>query len=139
LEYLRSSVAGQSSVTVWQEIVTVLGRVEQPDLRTKASEILLEMLQSAARATQYSSVKQAIALSLGHLGNVRAIEPLIQLLASSDAAVRLHVITALKHLAPEAAYRQLQQLASSVALAPDLKQGVAIALREWSNQVASDK
>ena len=132
LEYLRSSLNQQSLVRVWPEIVTVLGRVEHPDLRTKAAEILSEILQSAHPATQYPSVKQAIALSLGQLGDVRAIEPLIQQLADADAAVRLHVITALKQLAPVAAYQQLEQLASSVALPPDLKQGVAIALAEWS-------
>jgi len=132
LEYLRSCLNQQSLVRVWQEIVTVLGRVEHPDLRTKAAEILSEILQSAHPATQYPSVKQAIALSLGQLGDIRAIEPLIQQLADADAAVRLHVITALKQLAPETGYQQLEQLASSVALPPDLKQGVAIALAEWS-------
>ena len=132
LECLRSSLNILESETVWQEIVMVLGRVEQLDLKAKATEILIEMLQSSHPATQFSSVKQAIALSLAQLSEIQAIEPLIQLLADADAGVRLHVITALKQLAPEAAHCQLQQLATNEALAPELKQGVMIALSEWS-------
>jgi len=41
---------------------------------------------------------------------MQAIDPLIQLLADADAGVKLHVITALKQLAPQAAHSQLQQL-----------------------------
>lgn len=132
LEYLRSCLNQPEAVTVWQEIVTVLGRVEQPDLTTRAANILIEMLKSGHPASQHESVKQAIALSLGQLGEIQALDWLIQLLADADAGVRLHAIAALKHLAPEAAHRQLEQLATNEALAPDLKQGVAIALSEWS-------
>lgn len=131
LEYLRSCLSQQSSVTLCQEIVTVLGRVEQPNLRGLAAEILIEMLQSDHPATDYPTVKQAIALSLSQLGDVRAIAPLIQLLADVDTGVRLHVITALKQLDSETAHRQLEQMAVASALAPDLKQGVHIALAEW--------
>ena len=134
LEYLGSCLSQLESVPVWQEIVTVLGRVEQPQLKARATEILIEMLKSRHPATQSPSVKQAIALSLGCLGELQAIDPLIQLLADADAGVKLHVITALKQLAPSAAHSQLQQLATNVALAPDLKQGVAQALAEWTVQ-----
>jgi HEAT repeat protein len=129
LEYLHSALNHSESVTLGQEIVTVLGTVEQP-LTTRAAEILLEML-SGHPATQHQNVKQVIALSLGQLGEIQALDPLIQLLADPDAGVRLHAIAALKNLAPEAAYQQLQQLANNQAIAPNLKQGVAIALAEW--------
>ena len=129
LEYLHSALNQLESVTLWQEIVAVLGRVEQP-LTTRASEILVEIL-SDHPATQHENVKQVIALSLGQLGEIQALDPLIQLLATTDAGVRLHAIAALKQLAPEVAYQQLQQLATNEAIAPDLKQGVAIALSEW--------
>jgi HEAT repeat protein len=130
LEYLRSALNQLESSALWQEIVTVLGRVEQP-LRTKAAEILIELL-SGHPAIEHENIKSAIALSLGQLGEIQALEPLIQLLAS-NTGVRLHAITALKNLAPDAAYEQLQQLASN-DLAPDLKQGIAIALQEWSHE-----
>lgn len=129
LEYLHSALNHSELVTLWQEIVTVLGRVEPP-LTTRAAEILIKML-SGHPAAQHQNIKQAIALSLGQLGEIRALEPLIQLLADPDAGVRLHAIAALKNLAPEAAYQQLQQLATNEAVAPNLKQGIAIALAEW--------
>ncbi len=132
LAYLHSGLNHLESVTIWQEIVTVLGRVEQPDLMTQAAQILIDVLKSNHPATQHESVKQAIALSLGQLGEMQAVDPLIDLLADADAGVRLHAIAALKHLAPEAAHRQLEQMATNEALAPSLKQGVAIALQEWS-------
>lgn len=132
LAYLHSGLNQLESVTMWQEIVTVLGRVEQPDLMPQAAQILIDVLKSTHPATQHESVKQAIALSLGQLGEMQAVDPLIQLLADRDVGVRLHAIAALKHLAPEAAHRQLEQMATNEALAPSLKQGVAIALQEWS-------
>lgn len=128
LEYLRSALNQLESSALWQEIVTVLGRVEQP-LRTRAAEILIDLL-SGHPAIEHENIKSAIALSLGQLGEIQALHPLIQLLAS-DTGVRLHAIAALKNLAPDAAYQQLQQLASN-DLAPDLKQGIAIALQEWA-------
>ena len=82
LDYLRSCLNQQSSVTLCQEIVTVMGRVEQPNLKGLATEILIEVLQSGHQAIQYPKVKQAIALSLGQLGDVRAITPLIQTIGS---------------------------------------------------------
>jgi len=133
LGYLRQALNQLESVTLWQEIVTVLGRVEQP-LTTRAAEILIEMLKSGHPATQHQNVKQAIALSLGQLGEIQALAPLIQLLAAPDAGVRLHAIAALKQLAPEVAYRQLEQLATNQALASDLKQGIVIALSEWTQK-----
>jgi HEAT repeat protein len=132
LEYLRYCLNQLESSAVSQEIVTVLGQVEQPDLKAKAVEILIDMLKSDHPATGHQSVKQAIALSLGQLGATQAIDELIQLLADADAGIRLHAIAAMKKLAPDAAYRQLEQMATNEALAPDLKQGVAIALQEWS-------
>lgn len=130
LEHLRSALNQLKSVTLWQEIVTVLGRVEQP-LTTRAAEILIEMLLGHP-AIQHENVKQVIALSLGQLGEMQALEPLIHLLATADTRVRLHAIAALKQLAPEVAYQQLEQLSTNEAITLDLKQGVAIALSEWA-------
>jgi HEAT repeat protein len=131
LEYLRQALNQLQSITLLQEIVKVLGRVQQPNLSTLATEILLEMLQLQHSAAENASVKSAIALSLGQLGRTQAIEPLIKLLADRDSVVRLHAIAALKNLAPEAAYQQLQQLACETTLTPELQQGIATALAEW--------
>ncbi|MEH2167197.1 MAG: HEAT repeat domain-containing protein [Nostoc sp.] len=131
LEYLQTALNQSTSETVWQEIVTVLGRVQKPQLTTPAAEILLETLRSQHPATEIVSIKSAIALSLGQLGKMQAIEPLISLLGDSNASVRLHAIAALKNLDGEATHQQLQQLANNDAITPDLKQGIAIALAEW--------
>ncbi|MEH2439395.1 HEAT repeat domain-containing protein [Nostoc sp.] len=130
LEYLQTAFNQITSETLWQEIVTVLGRVQKPQT-TQAAEILLQILQSQHLAIEIVSVKSAIALSLGQLGEIQAIEPLILLLADSNASVRLHAIAALKNLDGEAAHQKLLQLANNAALTPDLQQGIAIALAEW--------
>ncbi|RCJ21870.1 PBS lyase [Nostoc minutum NIES-26] len=130
LEYLQQAFNQSKSETVWQEIVTVLGRVEKPQLTTPAAEILLDILQSQHPATKIASIKSAIALSLGQLGYIQAIETLILLLAS-EPQVRLHAIAALKKLSPEVAWQKLQQLTNNPSLTADLQQGVAIALAEW--------
>ncbi|MEH2079364.1 MAG: HEAT repeat domain-containing protein [Nostoc sp.] len=131
LEYLQTALNQSRSETVWQEIVTVFGRVQKPQLTTPAAEILLQILRSQHPATEIVSIKSAIALSLGQLGEMQAIEPLISLLGDSNVSVRLHAIAALKNLDGEATHQQLQQLANNDAITPDLKQGIAIALAEW--------
>jgi HEAT repeat protein len=131
LEYLRQALNQLQSITLSEEIVKVLGRVQQPNLNALAAEILLGMLQLQHPATENPSVKSAIALSLGQLGRTQAIEPLIKLLADGDSSVRLHAIAALKNLAPEAAHQQLQQLATETTLTPELHKGIATALTEW--------
>ncbi|MDZ8257524.1 HEAT repeat domain-containing protein [Nostoc sp. ChiQUE01b] len=131
LEYLQTALNQSTSETVWEEIITVLGRVQKPQLTTPATEILLQILRSQHPATEIASIKSAIALSLGQLGEMQAIEPLISLLGDSNASVRLHAIAALKNLDGEATYQHLQQLVNNDAITPDLKQGIAIALAEW--------
>ncbi|MEH1849088.1 MAG: HEAT repeat domain-containing protein [Nostoc sp.] len=131
LKHLQTAFNQITSETLWQEIVIVLGRVQKPQLTIPAAEILLQILRSQHPATEIASIKSAIALSLGQLGKIQAIEPLISLLADSNASVRLHAIAALKNLDGSAVHQQLQQLANNTALTPDLQQGIAIALTEW--------
>ncbi|BAZ28040.1 HEAT repeat-containing PBS lyase [Cylindrospermum sp. NIES-4074] len=131
LQYLQQALNQSSSETLWLEIVTVLGRIQQPYLTTLASEILLDILQTLHPATKIAQIKCAIALSLGYLGKMQSVEPLISLLADANALVRLHAVAALKNLAPEVAHQQLQQIANNSTVTPDLRQGVALALAEW--------
>ncbi|MGH1392628.1 MAG: HEAT repeat domain-containing protein [Trichormus sp.] len=98
LECLQKAVNELNSVTLWQEIVTVLGRVQKPELITKATEILLDMLQSKHPVTKITSVKIAIALSLGQLGSPEATPLLNDMLTDEDEFVRLHAIAALTKL-----------------------------------------
>ncbi|MGI2905591.1 HEAT repeat domain-containing protein [Tolypothrix sp. VBCCA 56010] len=131
LEYLQQAFNQLSSQTLWLEIVTVLGRVSDSTLTASSTEILLSILRSQHPAVEIASIKSAIALSLGQLGNIEAIEPLISLLSDNNQVVRLHIVAALKNLAPETAYQQLQQLLNNPALTPDLRKGVTAALAEW--------
>ncbi|MDF5706145.1 MAG: HEAT repeat domain-containing protein [Nostoc sp. S4] len=131
LDYLQTIFHQSASQTVWQEIVIVLGRVQKSQLTKPAAEILLQILRSQHPATKIANIKSAIALSLGQLGKIQAIQPLISLLADSNPSVRLHAIAALKNLNREVAYQKLQQLVNNSALTPDLQQGIAIALRQW--------
>lgn len=136
LEYLRQGLTC-TTVEACQEIVTLLGRCSEPILKPKAAEILIEFLNSSRLTAAQTSVKQSLALALGELGDTGAIQQLIQMLADSDASVRLHAIAALKNLAPLDARQQLQQLAADEQLEPKLKQGVAIALQEWQIDVCN--
>ncbi|MGH7999330.1 MAG: HEAT repeat domain-containing protein [Brasilonema sp.] len=98
LEYLQQALHQLQFPTVWQEIVTVLGRVSDTTLTDKAAEILLEMLPQNHPGVEIANIKSAIALSLGQLGKKQAIDALTQMLADEDAQVRLHASAALKKL-----------------------------------------
>ncbi len=131
LEYLQQAFNQLSLETVWLEIVTVLGRVRDSTLIEKATVILLSIVREQHPAVEITSIKSAIALSLGQLGNIEAIEPLIDLLTDNNEVVRLHIVAALKNLVGETAYQQLQQLLNNPTLTPDLREGVTAALAEW--------
>jgi HEAT repeat protein len=84
--------------TVCQEIVAVLGRVENPELKAKAAEILLDLLAADRPAVQEVEIKKSLAVALGQLGDPIALDALTQLLADPDTSVRLHSTAALKQL-----------------------------------------
>lgn len=118
-----------NTTTVSQEIVAVLGRVEQPDLIAKAAEILIDAFNTNHRLIQQASVKQALAVSLGQLGDPAGIDSLIQMLADGDEGVKWHAIAALKKF--PTAMQKLELLADDQNLTPMLKEGVAIALENF--------
>jgi HEAT repeat protein len=99
LEYLQQGLNQLHSPSLWREIVTVLGRISDDALTDTATEILLQMLERNHPAVEVSSIKSAIALSLGQLGNMQAISTLTELSADRDQQVRLHAMAALKKLA----------------------------------------
>ncbi|MBF2065672.1 MAG: HEAT repeat domain-containing protein [Calothrix sp. C42_A2020_038] len=100
LELLRKALYQIQSPMLCEQIVVVLGRVQQLSLARKAADILLEILhQHPGRSV--SCIRSAIALSLGQLGLVDTVEALTLLLADSSTQVRLHALAALKNLAPE--------------------------------------
>ena len=130
LEYLQQALAGVS-VECALEIVRVLGRREDPALKTRATQILIDFLNSEHPAAKATTVKQALAQAWGQLRETDAIDALIGLLADAENSVRLHAIAALKNF--PYAHQQLEQLAADELLARPLKEGVAIALAEWKD------
>ena len=134
LEYLQQTLIADflnTNYLVCQEIVTVLGRVEKPELKAKAAEIMIDLLKTAHPAVESVEIKQSLALGLGQLGDRRALDVLIQMLADAEISVRLHCMAALKQLGAAEARRQLESLLKQESLEPRLKQGIAIALQEW--------
>ena len=130
LTYLHQALVQTTSEILWQEMITVLGQVEKPELIKPAGEILLNVLQSPPDSMSVR-MKSAIACGLGELGYHEAMRALILLLEDDNQVVRLNAIAALKKLNQEVAYQQLQQLAANSTLTPNLQQGIAIALAEW--------
>jgi HEAT repeat protein len=134
LAYLHQTLIAESYNTnslVCQEIVTVLGRVEKPELKALAAGILSDLLASNHPAVQSAGIKQSLALGLGKLGDMRALDVLIKLLADPDNSVRLHSLSALKQLDGGEARQKLESLVKQDNLEPGLKEGIAIALQEW--------
>ncbi len=137
LEYLEKALVSRdknnSSPEVIAEIVSLLGRVEVPQLKPKAAQMLIELLKRKPKISGRDSLRreQAIASALGYLGQKTSIEPLIQLLANSEAGVRFHAIAALKQIAPDQAYPKLLEISAQPTAHPSLQEGVAVALAEW--------
>lgn len=128
LDYLQQALPGVSVEGV-HEIVRILGRTEQPVLKTKVAQILLDFFHSQHPTTTLAPIKQALAQAWGHLGEMSAMVTLMELLADSEESVRWHAIAALKNF--PTAQQQLEQLVTDDNLTPALKEGVAIALAEW--------
>ncbi|MEG3971442.1 HEAT repeat domain-containing protein [Microcoleus sp. T2B6] len=134
LAYLHETLMAQFiniNSTVCQEIVTVLGRVEKPELKAAAAEILIDLLKTNHPALQEAVSKKSLALGLGKLGDMRGLDALISMLGDADSSVRLHCTAALKQLNAMEARPKLENLVKQESLEPRLKQGIAIALQEW--------
>jgi len=116
------------SETVKLEIIQALGRVDSISLKPQATEILLNVLP----LLQSVATRQAIALSLGQLGNEEALNALVTLLADTNDSTRFHTISALKTLNAELAHQHLERLAKIEPEESEIGRGIAIALREWS-------
>lgn len=118
----------RQATEVYQEIAIALGRWTDPTLKNSAAQTLT---QSLTKFAQNPPIQQAIALALGQLQQPFTVEPVIQLLASQDAGVRLHAIAALKQIQPQQTHEQLKILQANQNISPELRHGIAIALQEW--------
>lgn len=112
------------------EIVTVLGRVQLPALKAIATQILVATVSTDGRQPAIA-LKQAIALSLGQLGDPQAVDSLIHLLADDEASVQFHAIAALKHLDAETVWQRFHHFFHAANSTVALKAGMAIAQQDW--------
>ncbi|MGK7889928.1 MAG: HEAT repeat domain-containing protein [Leptolyngbyaceae cyanobacterium] len=94
--YLQTHIA---KAEIYQEVAVMLGRVEAIPLHRQATELLLDILNHHSLAQQSAMLRQAIATSLGQLGQPGAKAALTQLTQDEDDRVRLHAIAALKSVA----------------------------------------
>ena len=134
LAYLQPTlIAGFTNTNspVCQEIVTVLGRVEKPELKAAAAEILIDLLNTGHPAVHSPQIKKSLALGLGKLGDMRGLDALIPMLGDADNSVRLHCMAALKQLGTDEVRQKLESLLKQDNLELGLKEGIAIALQEW--------
>ncbi|OZH55792.1 hypothetical protein AFK68_02300 [Hydrocoleum sp. CS-953] len=114
------------------EIVVALGKLEKPELKAQATDILIEFIVSGNSSLESVYVKKSLALALGYLGNIDALDYLIQLLEDEDNSVRLHAIAAMKELDSEKAYQRLIDLSQEATLNSQLKTGIEIAIAEMN-------
>ena len=139
LEYLQNLLGYNFLVKVndWaqivNEIIIALGKLEKPELKHQATSILIEFIASGNPNLENICVKKSLALTLGYLGNIHALEYLIQLLEDGDNSVILHSVAAMKKLDSKKAYQKLVSLSEQATLNSQLKKGIATALAEWNN------
>jgi len=134
LAYLQQTLIAEFDNTnflICQEIVTVLGRWSKPELKATSAEIMIDFLASNHPGVESVKIKQSIALGLGQLGDIRALDVLIKLLADPDNSVRLHSLSAIKQLDGGEGRQKLESLVKQDNLEQGLKEGIAIALQEW--------
>ncbi|MEO1373050.1 MAG: HEAT repeat domain-containing protein [Cyanobacteria bacterium J06635_10] len=95
LDYLKESLYS-SVITLTQEIITVLGRQESAELKSYATEILIDFLNSEEEIRYQLGIKQLVATSLGELGDLRALSHLEKLADDENSKVRLYAKAGIK-------------------------------------------
>lgn len=93
--YLEKALVNSSELII-QEIIIVLGRINTPELKHQATQVLINYWQSQEQLSP--NIRQIFATSLGELGDSIAQPVLEQLASDSDRKVQLHGIAALKKL-----------------------------------------
>ncbi len=97
LDYLQQ-ILPKAEKFVCQEIITILGRISQPKLKSQAADILVDFATNYPNKIEEHQLKTVLATSLGELGEAIAKNILRQLEQDSEPKIRLHAIAALKRL-----------------------------------------
>lgn len=96
INYLQQTI-NNSGELITQEIITVLGRISNPELKTQSAQVLIDFWHNNHQ--QFSSLtKQTLATSLGELRRDTAYPVLEQIAQDSDRKVKLYALSALRKL-----------------------------------------
>ncbi len=95
LDYLKDCLYSDD-IKLSQEIIAVLGRQESAELKSYSTQILIDLLKSDREIVHKSQIKQAIATSLGELGDSTALSYLDKLASDDDVKVKLYAKAAIK-------------------------------------------
>ena len=97
LNYLENSLYS-NEIKLCEEIITVLGRQESTEVKSYATKVLIDFLKSDREIAHQLQFKQAIATSLGELGELTALIHLEKLASDDNSRVKLHAKAAIKKL-----------------------------------------
>jgi HEAT repeat protein len=138
LGWIGSPRALEGLTTIWQKVA------QQKPLPELLLQEILSSIPSSAESAEWilelaqseifersPTLRSRAMLTLGRIGSPALLPGLIECLKDSDYAVRLHIVAALKQLDADLAYASVQQRLQDEEIAPQLAQGLAIALREW--------
>ena len=96
--------------TFLYDVANTFGLIEQEESKALATEILVDLLHVMDNSKTYRfddvQIRQAIAHSLGHLGQISAVPSLTRLLRDHDKRVQLHTSSALKKILGNASFMQ---------------------------------
>jgi HEAT repeat protein len=97
VDYLQKALITSEDL-VTQEIITVLGRIDSPELKPQATQVLINFWQQHYQSNS-PKIMQTLATSLGELGCNFAQTTLKSLTTVEDRKVQLHALAALKKVA----------------------------------------
>jgi HEAT repeat protein len=97
LDSLKESLYS-SDIALSKEIINVLGRQESVEIKSYATEILIDFVNSEQEITHQSGIKQVVATSLGELGDLRALAHLEKMALDDDSKIRLYAKAAIKKI-----------------------------------------
>ncbi|MDJ0728957.1 MAG: HEAT repeat domain-containing protein [Crocosphaera sp.] len=95
LTYVKQALFTEN-IEVCQIIINLLGTQKSETVKHQASGILMDFLSSNHPISQDSKIKQAVAVSLGELGDEKSISCLRKLSNDPNKSVQLHALSGLR-------------------------------------------
>lgn len=109
LNYLKYFLHSKE-IALHEEIIAVLGRQESIEFKSYATQILIDFLNTELETNHQSHIKQAIATSLGELGDSSALIYLEKLTFDDNSKVKLYAKAAIKKITQSQVERNRNQV-----------------------------